>query len=66
VTGYSPHGALFDVGTIRNDGAAIGGISPGFLPWDITHVSSRVVVPLRRPKNYGIKSRVVIAKTYSL
>jgi hypothetical protein len=59
-----PHGVLFEAGTIRGDGccAKTGWISPGILPWDAAHVSNRFVVPLRQPKNYGINSRIVIAK----
>jgi hypothetical protein len=68
VTRDSPHGALFDVGTIRNDGrgVAVGKISPGIVPWDAAHVSNRFIVPLRWPKNYGIKSGIVIAEKFSL
>jgi hypothetical protein len=68
MTRDAPHGALLDVGTIRNDGpgVAIGGLSPGIMPWDAAHVPNRLVVPLRRPKNYGINSGIVLAKKYSL
>jgi hypothetical protein len=36
------------------------------LPWDAAHVFKRFVVPLRQPKNYGIKFGIVIAKLFSL
>jgi hypothetical protein len=68
VTRNSSHRALLDAGRIRSDGClgAIGGISPGILPWDAAHVSKLFVVPLRQPKNYGIKFGAVIAKIVSL
>ena len=36
------------------------------IPWDAVHVSNRFMAPLRGPKNYGINSRIVTAKKYSL
>jgi hypothetical protein len=68
VTRNPPHGALFNARAIRSAGCgvAIGGISPGIFPWDAAHVFKRFVVPLRKPKNYGIKFGIVIAKLFSL